>query len=85
VIGFGMRNRLLLQAIPPDRTLFANRLSPTVWCRIVARPDGGCDVRMSIIPYGFPWGSKPDRIAGAFLNDWLTGVASELGANARSR
>jgi len=80
VIGLGIRNHLLLQAIPPDRNMFAMRRSPTMWCRIVARPDGGCDVRLSIIPYGFPWGAKRDPIAVAFFDDWVAGVASELGA-----
>jgi hypothetical protein len=84
VIGFGVRNHLLLQAIPPDRNLFAMSMAPTIWCRIVARHDGGCDVKLSILPYGFPWGSEPDLIAVAFFDDWLAGVASELGANGSS-
>lgn len=79
VIGFGIRNHLLLQAIPQDRNLFALRMAPTIWCRIVARPNGGCDIRLSIVPYGFPWGAETDPTAVAFFDDWLARVASELG------
>jgi len=80
VSGFAVGNCLLLQAIPPDRTLLTNRKSPTVMCRIASCPDGGCDIRLSIYPYGFPWSAVTDARAVAFFDDWLSGVGSELGA-----
>jgi hypothetical protein len=84
VIGFGLRNHFVLGAIPPDRTLLTNRKSPLVLCRIVPMQGGGCDLRLSLYPYGFPWYASTDAAAVAFLDDWLSGVASYLSATADS-
>ena len=79
VIGLGLGDLFLLEAIPPDRTLIANRKSPIVVCRIVPREAERCEIRLSIFPYAFPW-SVVDPPAVAFFDDWLSGVASAVGA-----
>jgi hypothetical protein len=84
VYGFHVRGLMWLQPTPPGRTLLTNRLSPPALCRIVQRHDGGCDLRLWIYPFGFPWFAATDPIAVAFFDDWLTGVASALDATAPS-
>jgi hypothetical protein len=84
VVGFGVRSLMQLQAIPPERTMWTNRKSPPVLCRIVRTHDGGCDLRLWIYSYGFPWRADADPQAVAFFDDWLSGLASELNASADS-
>jgi hypothetical protein len=69
-----------LVPVPPDRTLWSGRRSPTAIGRIVSRPDGGAEVRMSIYPSGYPYRGVKDATATAFLHDWMSGVASKLDA-----
>jgi hypothetical protein len=69
--------------VPPDRTLLASRKTPTVLGRIVSRPDGGSDLRLSVFTPGFPYRTVEDPVAATFFDEWLTGVAEELGAQNR--
>jgi hypothetical protein len=78
--GFLVGRRLMVLPVPPGRRLLTTWTSPTVLGRIVPRPDGGCDLRLSVYAQGFPWRTIKDPAAMAVFDEWLTRVASELGA-----
>ncbi len=80
VVGFTLGNFLMLAPVPPDRTLLGNRKSPTVFGRIVHREDRGCDLRLSVFTPGYPYRIVRDPAAMALFDEWLSAVASDLGA-----
>lgn len=71
-------NHMMLVPVPPNRRLWSSRKSPTVRGRLVSRPDGGTDIRMSIYTPGFPYRTVKDSTAIAFLDDWMSVVARKL-------
>ncbi len=73
-------NHLMLVPVPPNRRLWSNRKAPTARGRLVSRPDGGTDVRLSVYTPGFPYRTVKDPAATAFLDDWLNAVVRELDA-----
>ena len=75
-------NHMILVPVPPNRNLWSNWKAPNVRGRLVSRPDGGTDIRLSIYTQGFPYRPVKDSAATAFLDDWVATVASELGASA---
>ena len=83
VAGFMFGNYMMVSPVPPDRTLWASRKAPTVLGRIVSRPDGGSDLRLSLYTPGFPYRTVQDPVAVTFFDDWLIVVAQELGAQDR--
>jgi hypothetical protein len=76
-------NFMMVSPVPPGRTLLTSRKAPTVLGRIVARPDGGSDLRLSLYTPGFPYRTVQDPVAVTFFYDWLTAFAQELGAQDR--
>jgi len=83
VAGFRFGNCMMVSPVPPDRTLWTSRKAPTVLGRIVPRPDGGSDLRLSLYTPGFPYRTVQDPVAVAFFDDWLMALAEELGAHDR--
>lgn len=79
MVGFRLRNLLILQPIPPNRTLWSGRKSPTAWGRIVRRSDGGSDLRLSLYGGSFPFKSNLDAETVRLFDEWLDGLAAELG------
>jgi hypothetical protein len=71
---------MMLGVRPPHRTLWSNRTSPVVFGRLVARPDGGSDLRLSLYRQGFPYRAIEDPAAEAFLDDWLHALEADDGA-----
>jgi len=71
---------MILVPVPPGRRLWSSRKNPTVIGRIVARSDGGADIRLSIYTPGYPYRTVKDSIATAFLEDWMGAVAPKLDA-----
>jgi hypothetical protein len=45
-------NHMMLVPVPPNRRLWSRRKAPTVRGRLVSRPDGGTDIRMSVYTPG---------------------------------
>jgi hypothetical protein len=80
VRGLILGSYVMLVPVPPGRRLWSSRRSPTVIGRIVARSDGGADVRMSIYTPGYPYRTVKDSTATAFLHNWMSAVAHELDA-----
>ncbi len=83
VTGLMFGNRMMAAPVPPDRTLLDGRKAPTVLGRIVQRPDGGSDLRLSVHTPGFPYRTVEDPVAATFFDDWLMAVAQELGVQDR--
>lgn len=79
LVGFALGNRFMLGVRPPGRNLWSNRRSPVVFGRLVSRPDGGSDLRVSVYRQGFPYRAFEDPEAEAFLDDWLRALESDLG------
>jgi hypothetical protein len=73
-------NHLMLVPVPPHRRLWSNRKAPTARGRLVSRPDGGTDVRLSVYTPGIPHRTAKDPAATAVLDDWLNAVVRELDA-----
>jgi hypothetical protein len=80
VRGLMFGNHLMLVPVPPNRRLWSNRKAPTARGRLVSRPGGGTDVRLSVYTPGFPYRTTKDPAATAFFDDWLNTVVRELGA-----
>lgn len=71
-------NYMMAAPVPPHRTLLTARKTPTVLGRIVPRPDGGSDLRLSVHTPGFPYRTIEDPVAATFFDDWLMAVVQEL-------
>lgn len=80
VRGLILGSRMILVPVPPERTLWSSRKVPTVVGRIVARSDGGADIRLSVYTPGYPYRTVKDSIATAFMHDWMGAVALKLDA-----
>jgi hypothetical protein len=78
LVGFALGNRFMLGVRPPGRNLWSNRRSPVVFGRLVSRPDGGSDLRLSVYRQGFPYRAIEDPEAEAFLDDWLSALEADL-------
>ena len=74
-------NHMILVPVPPNRNLWSNWKAPNVRGRLVARPDGGTDIRLSIYTQGFPYRLVKDPSAEAFFHEWMATVAADLGAS----
>ena len=70
-------NHMILVPAPSNRRLWSNRTAPTARGRLVSRPDGGTDVRLSVYTPGFPYRTVKDPTATAFLYEWLATVVRE--------
>lgn len=80
VRGLILGSRMILIPVPPGRKLWSSRTSPTVIGRIIARSDGGADIRLFIYTPGYPYRTVKDSTATTFLHDWMGEVAPKLDA-----
>jgi hypothetical protein len=81
VSGVLLGKRIMLVPVPPGRTLYTSWRPPTIGGRLLARADGGCDLRLSVYTPGFPYRVIEDPVAMQFLDEWLAATARELGAS----
>lgn len=51
---------------------------PVVMGAIVRARAGDSELRLLIIPPGFPFSRSPDPVAVALLNEWLSALVAEL-------
>ncbi len=80
VRGLILGRYIMLVPVPPDRRLWSSRRSPTAIGRIVSRPDGGVDLRVSVYTAGYPYRAAKDLTATGFLHDWMSEIARKLDA-----
>jgi hypothetical protein len=82
VVGWVLARFLILEPVPPGCTLFngsAWRL-PIVVGAIVRARGGGAELRLRVIPPGFPYSRSPDPAAIGLLDEWLSALVAELAA-----
>lgn len=80
VVGWVLARCLILEPVPPGCTLFngsAWRL-PIVMGTIVRARGGGSELRLRVVPPGFPYSRSPDPAAMALLDEWLSVLVAEL-------